>query len=93
MADSTHQVEVGREVRVHQFEEEVAEWTDLSPAGHVDTLGSQRHHQREVGVGEGEHGQREGLLNTAGGGITLERTITNVPILEEQILCLSVEKI
>ena len=73
VAGSTHQVEVGREVRVHQFEEEVAERTDLSPAGHVDTLGSQRHNQREVGVGEGEHSQREGLLNTAGGGITCEQ--------------------
>ena len=69
MADSTHQVKVRREVRVHEFEEEVAEGADLSPAGHVDTLGSQWYHQGEVGVGEGENPERKHLLNTASGAI------------------------
>ena len=66
-----HEVEAGREVRVHEFEEEVSERPDLCPTGHVDTLGTQRHHEGEVGAGEGEDGQREHLLDTErerGGG-------------------------
>ena len=73
-----HEVKAGREVRVHELEEEVSERSDLCPTGHVDTLGTQRHHEGEVGAGEGEDGQREHLLDTErererGGGVRKER--------------------
>ena len=52
----THQIELGWEARVHKFEEEVAERSNLCPACHVDTLGAEWDHEREVGMGKGENG-------------------------------------
>ena len=50
----TYMVQFGREVGVHELEEEVSERPDLCPAGHVDTLGSEGGSEGEMGAGEGE---------------------------------------
>ena len=62
---ATYKVQFGREVGVHEPEEEVPERPDLGAACHVHTLRAQGDRQGEVGPREGEDRQREHFLGTA----------------------------